>query len=108
MKNPPKKLIALIHHGKLDTAFSQLKKQNRNMSDEQLWLSLGDICDEQGLYGARIQCCMACLKSNPKNAYGYSSAGKTYLDMGDHKQALQFTQQAVMFPSYPRNVDTLL
>ena len=97
MKNQPKKIIALIHQGKLGTAFSQLKKRHRNISNEELWLLLGDICHEQGLYDAYLQCCMACLKLNQRNAHAYSGAGKAYLDKGDPKQALQFTQQAVTF-----------
>ncbi len=61
------------------------------------WLSLAGICHELKLHDAYLQCCMACLRLDPKNAKAYSGAGRAYLDKGDPKQALQYTQQAVTF-----------
>lgn len=44
---------------------------------------------------AHLQCCMACLKLNPLNAYANSAAGQACLAKGEPQKALQFTQQAV-------------
>jgi tetratricopeptide (TPR) repeat protein len=96
MKTPSKKLKVLLQQGKLDTAFNQLQRQNRKISDEERWLSLGDVCHENGFHSAYFQCCIACLKINPQNAYAYYGAGNACFKTGDIKKALQFTQQAVM------------
>lgn len=89
------KAIALVRQGKLNIAQKLVKKNKKNSTVEESWLTLADICKSGNMLKAYMQCCENSLKVNPGFALAYSCLGFAYAGLQKKQEAMSYSTKAL-------------